>query len=473
MRLAFPARTGVPDNWDRRESPDTDTPAQRETGAYLEPEDRPEKREPRESVVLQLLEILLALSLVHPVLLVLVAGTVSTDFRVPPDGTDFQVEKASLGSRETREMPAFQECQAQEAFRDREERKERQGPGDSPENWALRDTPVCPALLDHQAPQETLDSQAPVCRVPRALQVTKERRERGATLEYPAWLANLDYPDSLARKVTPVFPVCRVLLVKRAAKETQPLRVPPDPLDLPVSLDLWDPKATEVSPETPETRASRALRERRARVDSRVFLDFRDTTDNQAYPENQEGTALPVSQDYQAKRVTGELPGSLEFPDCAALTASLESLEKRETLVSRVPLDSTDRQVSLESRASRVCPVRPERRAFPEMPQKRAREGTQVSLGLEGHLDRRELQASTESWGSKEMLVCLAVACLVFKDSQETRETTVAMESQEYRAKKAPRAFPDSQDQRETEATLAFLAHRANRVVMASPAFPD
>lgn len=53
---------------------------------------------------------------------------VSTDFRDLPDGTDFLETKASLDSRATREMLDSQACQAQEVFRDQEERRERQAP---------------------------------------------------------------------------------------------------------------------------------------------------------------------------------------------------------------------------------------------------------------------------------------------------------------------------------------------------------
>lgn len=113
---------------DRRASPDTDTPARRETEDYQEPEDRREKRAPRESVVLQLPEMYSGPSRDHLDLPVLAVGTVSTDFRDLPDGTDFLETKASLDSRVTREMLDSQACQAQEVFRDQEERRERQAP---------------------------------------------------------------------------------------------------------------------------------------------------------------------------------------------------------------------------------------------------------------------------------------------------------------------------------------------------------
>lgn len=124
----FPVRKGVPDHLDRRASPDTDTPARRETEGYQEPEDHREKRVPRESVVLQPPEMCSGPSRDLLDLPVLEVGTVSTDFRDLPDGTDFLETKAFLDSRATREMLDSQACQAQEVFRDQEERREKQAP---------------------------------------------------------------------------------------------------------------------------------------------------------------------------------------------------------------------------------------------------------------------------------------------------------------------------------------------------------
>lgn len=245
--------------------------------------------------------------------------------------------------------------------------------------------------------------------------------------------------------MTPVFPAFPVFLEKKAAREMQLSRGPRDLLDLPVSPDLWDPKVIEVSPEIPETRASPVFLELRAREDSPVFLDFRVTTDNQDYLESQERTAPPASQDCQARRVTGEPQASPVFLDSAALTASPESRAKRETLVSLVPLGSTELRVFQESRVSRVSPVHQEKKAFPESLPKKERGDSRVSLAREGHLDHQELQVSMELWDRKEMLVCLVAACLVFKACRETKETTVAMDSQDCRVKRVPRVFPDSQ----------------------------
>lgn len=127
-------RTGVPDRLVRRASPDTDTPARRETEDYQEPGDHREKRAPRESVVLQPPKLCSVPSPDHLDLPVLAVGTVSTDFRGLPDGTDFLATKASSDSRATREMLDSQACQAQEVFRDQEERKEKQARWVSLEN---------------------------------------------------------------------------------------------------------------------------------------------------------------------------------------------------------------------------------------------------------------------------------------------------------------------------------------------------
>lgn len=472
-RTALPVRTDVLDSWDRRVSQDTVTPARRETEDYRESGVHREKRVPRENGVLQHPVIFLGLYLDLPDLRVLAERTVSTVFRVLRDGTDFPAEKESLGLKETRETRASQACQAQEVFLDREEKREKQDPWDSPEKLVSRVIPVSRVPPAPQAPPETPDFRAPVYQVSLALQVTKEQREKEDTQEHPATLASPDYRDSPERKVTPVFPACPVFPEKKAAREMQLLRGPLDLLDLPVSLDLWDPKAIEDSQETPETRASRVFLERRAREDSPVFLDFRVTTDNQECLESQERTAPPASQGCQARRVTGEPQASPVFLDSAALTASPESRAKRETLVSPVPLGSTEFRVFQESRASRVSPVHRERKAFPESPPKREREDSRVSLAREDHLDHQGLQASMELWDPKEMLVCLVVACLVFKACRETRETTVTMDSQDCRVKRVPRVFPDSQGQKEIEATRAFLANQVNKVVTASPATPD
>lgn len=173
VRTAFPVRTDVQDNLERRENRDTVTPARRETEDYRESGVHREKRVPKENGALQHPVIFLALYLDLLDLPVLAERTVSTVFRDLRDGTDFTAEKESLDLRETRETRDSQACQAQEVSRDREEKKEKQDPWDSPEKSVSRVIPASRVPPDPQAQPESPDFRVPVYQVSLARRVTK------------------------------------------------------------------------------------------------------------------------------------------------------------------------------------------------------------------------------------------------------------------------------------------------------------